>query len=61
MPTQGSFRSNEPSHVQHSYLDTSDDVVVHTLSDLHKLTFFDDAPVPQFDLGCGGRPITGTT
>lgn len=32
-------------------VDASDDDVVDTLSDLHQLTFFDAAAMPQFDLG----------
>lgn len=31
--------------------DTSDDDVADTLADLHRLTFFDAAAMPQFDLG----------
>ncbi|WP_439369532.1 GNAT family N-acetyltransferase [Bradyrhizobium sp. DASA03120] len=32
-------------------VDTSDDDIVDTLSDLHRLTFFDAAGMPQFELG----------
>src|SRR5205085_5367848 len=32
-------------------VDASDDDVVDTLSDLHQVTFFDAAAMPQFDLG----------
>ncbi|MBK3666795.1 GNAT family N-acetyltransferase [Bradyrhizobium diazoefficiens] len=32
-------------------VDTSDDDVADTLADLHRLTFFDAAAMPQFDLG----------
>jgi GNAT superfamily N-acetyltransferase len=32
-------------------VDASDDDVADTLSDLHQLTFFDTAPIPQFGLG----------
>lgn len=32
-------------------VDASDDDVADTLSDLHRLTFFDAAVMPQFDLG----------
>ncbi|WP_439398137.1 GNAT family N-acetyltransferase [Bradyrhizobium sp. PMVTL-01] len=32
-------------------VDTSDDDIVDTLSDLHRLTFFDAAVMPQFELG----------
>lgn len=31
--------------------DTSDDDVADTLADLHQLTFFDAAAMPEFDLG----------
>lgn len=31
--------------------DAHDDEVVDTLTDLHRLTFFDEAPIPQFDQG----------
>lgn len=32
-------------------VDASDDDVADTLADLHRLTFFDAATMPQFDLG----------
>lgn len=32
-------------------VDASDDHVADTLADLHRLTFFDAAPMPEFDLG----------
>ena len=32
-------------------VDASDDDVVETLADLHRSTFFDAAPMPQFDVG----------
>lgn len=32
-------------------VDASDDEVADTLADLHRLTFFDAAAMPQFDLG----------
>ena len=32
-------------------VDASDDDVAETLADLHRLTFFDAAAMPQFDLG----------
>ena len=32
-------------------VDASDDDVADTLADLHRLTFFDAAAMPQFDLG----------
>ena len=32
-------------------VDGSDDDVAETLSELHRLTFFDGAPVPEFDQG----------
>lgn len=32
-------------------VDASEDDVVETLADLHRLTFFDTAAMPQFDLG----------
>ena len=31
--------------------DASDDDVADTLAELHRLTFFDAAPMPEFDLG----------
>ena len=39
-------------------VDASDDDVVDTLADLHRLTFFDAAAMPQFELERGGWPIT---
>jgi hypothetical protein len=32
-------------------VDGHDEDIADTLSDLHKLTFFGSAPVPEFDLG----------
>ena len=32
-------------------VDGQDDEIADTLADLHRLTFFDDAPIPEFDLG----------
>jgi GNAT superfamily N-acetyltransferase len=32
-------------------VDASDDEVADTLAELHRLTFLDAAPIPQFDLG----------
>ena len=32
-------------------VDGHDDEIADTLADLHRLTFFDSAPVPAFDLG----------
>ena len=32
-------------------VDVSDGDIVDTLADLHQLTFFDAAPLPQFELG----------
>ncbi len=32
-------------------VDGHDDEVADTLTDLHRLTFFDDAPIPEFDHG----------
>jgi len=32
-------------------VDGSDDDVAETLADLHRLTFFDSAPLPEFDRG----------
>src|SRR4051812_49184019 len=32
-------------------VDGHDDEIAETLTELHKLTFFDSAPVPQFDHG----------
>lgn len=32
-------------------VDAHDDEVADTLTDLHRLTFFDEAPIPQFDQG----------
>jgi hypothetical protein len=32
-------------------IDTQDDEVLDTLGELHRLTFFDGAPVPEFDQG----------
>ena len=44
-------------------VDASDDDVADTLADLHRLTFFDTAAMPDFDLGvwwlahCGDDPV----
>jgi GNAT superfamily N-acetyltransferase len=44
-------------------VDASDDDVAETLADLHRLTFFDTAAMPDFDLGawwlacCGADPV----
>jgi hypothetical protein len=38
-------------------IDAPDDDIAETLADLHRLTFFDAAPLPQFELGRGGLPI----
>ena len=44
-------------------VDVSDDDVADTLADLHRLTFFDAAAMPDFDLGvwwlayCGDDPV----
>src|ERR1700731_1353925 len=32
-------------------VDGQDDEIADTLAGLHRLTFFDDAPIPEFDLG----------
>jgi GNAT superfamily N-acetyltransferase len=32
-------------------VDTQDDEIADTLADLHRLTFFDGAPIPDFDWG----------
>lgn len=39
-------------------VDADDDETAETLGDLHRLTFFDGALVPQFDSGRGGSPTT---
>src|SRR6201999_1720691 len=39
--------------------DTQDDEVVDTLGELHRLTFFDGAPVPEFDQGDGWLALHG--
>ena len=33
-------------------VDGQDDEAADTLADLHRLTFFDSAPIPEFDQGC---------
>jgi GNAT superfamily N-acetyltransferase len=33
-------------------VDGNDDEIAETLADLHRLTFFDGAPMPEFDHGC---------
>jgi GNAT superfamily N-acetyltransferase len=44
-------------------VDASDDDVAEALADLHRLTFFDAAAIPDFDLGawwlayCGADPV----
>jgi hypothetical protein len=32
-------------------VDGSDDEIADTLADLHRLTFFESAPIPEFGLG----------
>ena len=32
-------------------IDAQDDEVLDTLGELHRLTFFDGAPIPEFDQG----------
>jgi hypothetical protein len=39
-------------------VDASDDDIAETLADLHQLTFFDAAALPQFELGAWWLPIT---
>ncbi len=33
-------------------VDGDDEEVAHTLADLHRLTFFGSAPIPEFEWGC---------
>ncbi|MBI5261314.1 MAG: GNAT family N-acetyltransferase [Bradyrhizobium sp.] len=33
-------------------VDGGDEEIAETLSDLHRLTFFDSAPIPDFESGC---------
>ncbi len=41
----------EPPMYRTRIVDASDDDVADTLADLHQLTFFDAAAIPEFDLG----------
>jgi hypothetical protein len=49
------FDMREPSKVRPMYrireVDGEDEEVVDMLADLHRLTFFDSAPIPKFDQG----------
>jgi hypothetical protein len=39
-------------------IDGQDDDIADTLTELHRLTFFDDACIPEFDRGIGGSRFT---
>jgi hypothetical protein len=38
-------------------VDGHDDEIAETLAELHGLTFFDSAPLPNFDHGLGGSVV----
>jgi GNAT superfamily N-acetyltransferase len=51
LATQKKLRSGGRPMYRIRQIDAEDDEAIETLAELHRLTFFDSAPIPEFDRG----------